>query len=100
MKKLYGSLLLLTISSSTMAADVIQLEGISILGSTENSNIMTITSWQTPPEIEIPFEPIEGGYQEEQVSPIHPKRFHLEVDYARRFQAGIGNLTNERKGMQ
>lgn len=97
MKTLLLAIVAGILASQTLAADVIQLEGISILGSTEESKIMTITSWKTPPEIEIPFDPIEG-FQEDRLEPLQPRKFHLEVDYARRFQTGIGNLTEEGKG--
>ncbi|WP_369856291.1 hypothetical protein [Candidatus Thalassolituus haligoni] len=96
MKTWLFALLALLSPVTAIAADVIQLEGISILGSTEDAGIMTITSWKSPPDVEIPFEPI-NGYEEERFEPLQPKQFQLEVEYAKRFRDGFGNQATERK---
>ncbi|MCY0965613.1 hypothetical protein [Parathalassolituus penaei] len=89
----------LLLAAPAMSADTVKLEGISVMGGSEDTSIMTITSWKSTPDIEIPFEPIEG-YQKDfsDATPLHPRKFQLESDYAQRFQRGIGNLTQETKG--
>lgn len=85
--KLLSLPILIFASVYSQAADVIQLEGISILGSAEEAKIMTITSWKSPPDMEVPFEHISGNKQD-LMEPLHPKRFQLEVDYARKYRNG------------
>jgi len=87
MNYLLPVVLLASFSVSLQAAEVIQLEGISILGSTEEAKIMTITSWKSPPDMEVPFEHISGNKQD-LMEPLHPRRFQLEVDYARQYRNG------------
>ena len=86
----------LVLAAPAMSADTVKLEGISVLGGSEDTSIMTITSWKATPEIEIPFEPVDG-YQEDHATPLHPRKFQLQSDYAQRFQHGIGNQSQERK---
>ena len=82
---------LFLIVGSTQSAEPIRLEGISILGSAEEAKIMTITSWKSPPDMEVPFEHLSGSKQD-LMEPLHPKRFQLEVDYARKYRNGSMHL--------
>lgn len=78
-------------SMNVRSAEPVLLEGISILGSAEEANIMTITSWKSPPDMEVPFEHLSGSKQD-LMEPLHPKRFQLEVDYARKYRNGSMQL--------
>lgn len=89
-------LFLCTVSTVSYSAELIQLEGISILGNTEEAKIMTITSWKSAPDMEVPFEHI-SGHKQDLTNPLHPKRFQLEVDYARKYQTGSASIKTPRK---
>ena len=81
----------LLLAVTAHSAEPIRLEGISILGSAEEAKIMTITSWKSPPDMEVPFEHLSGSKQD-LMEPLHPKRFQLEVDYARKYRNGSMHL--------
>lgn len=84
--------------SSVEANEVIQLEGISILGSTEDSRILTISGWEEVKESElIEFRPIEGAQGALLFKPIHPESFKLDVEYASRLRTNAGKLLKESK---
>jgi hypothetical protein len=89
----------LVYSSFSLSEDVIQLEGISILGSTEDSRILTISSWKEVAEIDvITFRLIEGTQGENLFEPIHPAQFDLEVEYSKRLRTNAGKLLRESRG--
>lgn len=89
----------LVFSSLSLSEEVIQLEGISILGSTEDSRILTISSWKEVAEIDvITFRLIEGTQGENLFEPIHPAQFDLEVEYSKRLRTNAGKLLRESRG--
>lgn len=91
-----GILIIQSIPMFAFSEDVIQLEGISIMGSTEDSRILTIAGWHDVDSGElIAFKPLESIQGRELFEAIHPHSFKLDVKYADRLRTNAGNLLKE-----